>query len=98
VSVDSSSKPFGKPNWRSPAWAPSLPDRANYRCLGVAELANAVSRGAPHRSSGALASHVLDTMHAILQAAEQGGVVEIQSHIDRPAVLSDADAAALEQG
>jgi predicted dehydrogenase len=98
ISLDSSSKPFGKPNWRSPAWAPSLPDRANYRCLGVAELANAVRHGAPHRSSGALASHVLDTMHAILQAAEQGGVVEIHSRIERPATLSDAEAAALEQG
>ena len=29
--------------------------------------------GTPHRSSGALASHALDVMHAILQAAEQGG-------------------------
>jgi predicted dehydrogenase len=98
ISLDSSDKPFGRPNWRSPAWAPSMPDRANYRCLGVAELANAVSRGAPHRSSGALASHVLDTMHAILQAAEHGGQVEVQSRIVRPEVLSDTDAAALEQG
>jgi predicted dehydrogenase len=97
ISLDSSDKPFGRPNWRSPAWAPSLPDRANYRCLGVAELANAVSRGAPHRSSGALASHVLDVMHAILRAADEGGEVEIHSRIERPAALSDAEAAALEQ-
>jgi hypothetical protein len=53
---------------------------------------------APHRSSGALASHVLDTMHAILHAAEDGGVVDIHSRIERPATLSDAEAAALEQG
>jgi hypothetical protein len=37
-------------------------------------------------------------MHAILEAAEHGGVVEIHSRIERPAVLSDTDAAALEQG
>jgi predicted dehydrogenase len=97
ISLDSSDKPFGRPNWRSPAWAPSLPDRANYRCLGVAELARAVSRGAPHRSSGALASHVLDVMDAILRAAAEGGEIEIPSRIERPAALSDADAAALEQ-
>ena len=60
------------PNWRSPAWAATMPDRANYRCLGVAELAGAVSDGAPHRSSGALASHVLDVMHAILLSGRTG--------------------------
>jgi predicted dehydrogenase len=98
ISVDSSSRPFGRANWRSPAWAATVPDRANYRCLGVAELAAAVSRGAPHRSSGALASHVLDAMHAILRAAEQGGTVEIDSRIERPAAFTDADAAALERG
>jgi predicted dehydrogenase len=97
ISLDSSGKPFGRPNWRSPAWAPSLPDRANYRCLGVAELARAVSRGAPHRSSGALASHVLDVMHAILRAADEGGEIPIPSRIERPAALSDDEAATLEQ-
>jgi predicted dehydrogenase len=98
ISIDSGNRPFGSPNWRSPAWAPTMPDRANYRCLGVAELASAASRGVPHRSSGALASHALDAMHAILRAGEQGGVVEVDSRIDRPAVFTDFDAAALAQG
>jgi predicted dehydrogenase len=97
VSVDSSERPFGRPNWRSPAWAATMPDRANYRCLGVAELAGAVGDGAPHRCSGALASHVLDAMHAILLAGQQGGVVEINSRVERPAAFTDSDAAALTQ-
>ncbi|SEB94405.1 Predicted dehydrogenase [Rhizobiales bacterium GAS188] len=95
ISVDSSDKPFGKANWRSPNWAPAMPDRANYRCLGVAELASAAVRNTPHRSSGALASHVLDAMHAILGAGAHGGTVEVGSRIERPAALSDADAASL---
>ena len=97
ISVDSSERPFGRPNWRSPAWAATMPDRANYRCLGVAELAGAVSGGAPHRSSGALASHVLDAMHAILRSGQHGGEVEIESRVERPAAFSDLDAAALTQ-
>ena len=72
-----------------------MPDRANYRCLGVAELAGAISHGAPHRSSGALASHVLDAMHAILHAGEQGGEVHVPSFVERPAVFTDFDATAL---
>jgi predicted dehydrogenase len=95
ISVDSSGRPFGRPNWRSPAWPASIPDRANYRCLGVAELASAISHGAPHRSSGALASHVLDTMHAILRAGEQGEEVQVKSPVERPAVFTDFDATAL---
>lgn len=95
ISIDSSGRPFGRPNWRSPAWPATTPDRANYRCLGVAELAGAVSHGGPHRSSGALASHVLDAMHAILRAGEHGGEVEVKSRVERPAVFTDFDATAL---
>jgi predicted dehydrogenase len=95
IGIDSSGRPFGRPNWRSPAWPATLPDRANYRCLGVAELASAISHGAPHRSSGALASHVLDAMHAILRAGEQGGEVAVQSLVERPAAFTDFDATAL---
>jgi predicted dehydrogenase len=93
--IDASEKPFGKPNWRSPNWAPNMPDRANYRCLGVAELASAVTCGTPHRSSGALAGHVLDVMHAILTAGSKGQAIDIASTIARPVALSDADAKAL---
>ncbi|MBL8590095.1 MAG: Gfo/Idh/MocA family oxidoreductase [Methylobacteriaceae bacterium] len=95
VSVDSADRIYGKPNWRSPNWAPSMPDRANYRCLGIAEMARAIQSGAPHRASGALASHVLDAMHAILQAGETGETVKVKSKIERPAALSETDAAAL---
>jgi predicted dehydrogenase len=97
ISIDASSRPFGKPNYRSPAWAPSMPDRANYRCLGVAELAAAISQGSLHRSSGALASHILDVMEAILRAGASGGMIEIGSRVERPAILTESEAAALGQ-
>ncbi len=49
VEVGTADRAFGKPNWRSPMWAPSMPDQANYRCLGIAELAHAAlaARTAP---------------------------------------------------
>jgi predicted dehydrogenase len=95
TSVDSAPRTFGRPNWRSPNWAASMPDRANYRCLGIAELSRAVQTGSPHRASGALASHVLETMHAILKAGATGDTVKVRSRIERPAALSEADAAKL---
>jgi predicted dehydrogenase len=96
--LDSADRPYGKPNWRSPAWPASAPDRANYRCLGVADLASSVLHGTAHRSSGAFANHVLEVMHAILQAGTAGGRVRITSRIERPPSLSDQEAASYWRG
>jgi predicted dehydrogenase len=92
--VDSSPAPFGRPNWHSRAWPASRPPQANYRGIGLAELASAVMQGTPHRSSGRLALHVLETMHAILEAAETGGTVAVGSPVERPPVLTEDDARA----
>jgi predicted dehydrogenase len=89
---DSSDRPYGKPNWRSPSWPADAPDRANYRCLGIAELASSVFHGTPHRSSGMFAAHVLEVMHAILVAGRDGGTARVASRIDRPPALSDEEA------
>lgn len=93
--ADSSSMIFGRPNWRSPAWPASRVDQANYRCLGLAELAHAVTQGTPHRSSGRLALHVLEAMYAILQAAETGQSVAIETQVGLPLPLGDDEAGAL---
>lgn len=60
---------------------------ANSRGLGVADLARAAHSGRPHRASGALAFHVLDLMHAILESAQSGRAVEAASQCARPAPL-----------
>ena len=86
---------FGRPNWRSPNWPPERPDQANYRCLGMADLASAVAHGTPHRSSGRLALHVLEAMYAILRAGESGETVEVGTPVERPPALTDEDAKAL---
>jgi predicted dehydrogenase len=93
--VDSADLLFGRPNWRSPAWPPSRPDQANYRCLGMAELARAITHGTPHRSSGRLALHVLEAMYAILSAAESGAAVELPVSIERPPALTEEEATRL---
>ena len=63
------------------------PYAADLRGMGVAELASAILAQRPHRASGELAYHVLDVMHAFLDASAQGSHVTIQSSCERPAPL-----------
>jgi hypothetical protein len=50
---------------------------ANYRSLGLAEMANAIVEGRPHRCSGRFALHALAVMLGIIESAESGELVEI---------------------
>jgi predicted dehydrogenase len=93
--MDSAGLPLGLPNYRSMSSPPTRPLQANYRCVGVAELASAILGNTPHRASGRLALHVLEVMTAILDAAAGRGSVQLASGAERPAALSDEAARAL---
>ena len=66
------------------------PFEDNSRGLGVADMARALREGSPARANGALSYHVLDIMHAVHDAAEQGRTVELTSTIQRPEPLPEA--------
>ncbi|HEY3322225.1 MAG TPA: Gfo/Idh/MocA family oxidoreductase [Planctomycetota bacterium] len=55
--------------------------------IGVADMAYALRSGRPHRANGENAQHVLETMHAFLNAAKEGKYVEIKAPFKRPAAL-----------
>ena len=59
----------------------------NSRGLGVADMAEAIRDGRPHRASGDLAFHVLDIMHATLESARDGRRLELTSQCERPAAM-----------
>lgn len=61
------------------------PFTENSRCVGVADLVQALGSGRPHRASGDLAYHVLDIMHASLDSSDQGRHITIESTCERPA-------------
>ena len=65
---------------------------ANYRTVGLADMAAAILEGRPHRCSESLALHALDVMTSILAAAETGRTLCPSTRCERPAPL-DADAA-----
>lgn len=77
-------------------WPYDAPDRANYRMLGVADLARSLGNGTAPRASGELALHVLEILEGILRAGETGDTVALPESTIRPASLSEADAATLQ--
>ena len=59
----------------------------NFRILGVADMAQAIRSGRPHRASGALAFHVLEVMEAFQRSSDSGAAIAIESRPQRPAML-----------
>ncbi len=59
----------------------------NSRGLGVSDLAASILTGSPQRVSGELGYHVLDIMNSVLDAAERGEHVEVESTLERPPLL-----------
>jgi predicted dehydrogenase len=88
--TDTSALPFGGVNWPIVA-----PDRANYRMLGLADLARALAEGRGPRSSGDLGLHVLDVMEKILLAGETGTAQVVDSTVGQPAELGEGEARSL---
>jgi predicted dehydrogenase len=70
--------------------ATGLEDEPYRRGLGLVEMARALRLGEAPRASGALAFHVLDVLLSILEAAEQGSVVDVATRCERPAPLARA--------
>ncbi len=76
-------------------WPVVNPDRANYRMLGLADLARALVEGRTPRASGQLALHVLEVMEAILKAGETGTAQAIGGSVTQPAELREDEAESL---
>ncbi|MGJ4854912.1 Gfo/Idh/MocA family protein [Labrys sp. La1] len=88
--IDTAAMTYGGLNWPYAA-----PDRANYRMLGVADLARSLEEGRRSRASGELALHVLEIMEGILEAARLGRTVSIEARDVQPSALSEDEAASL---
>ncbi|MFJ2419772.1 Gfo/Idh/MocA family protein [Streptomyces brevispora] len=78
---------------RGDGWE-ALPVSAGYpgggRGTGLADLADALAEGRPHRASAELAAHVLDVMLTLMDAAGQGTALSVTSTCERPAPVESA--------
>jgi predicted dehydrogenase len=87
------------PRWEHPLGVPNQKHSqgmmANYRTIGLADMAVAIGEGRPHRCSMELALHAVDVMTSILKAGEIGKFVEMTTTCERPEALGPKEARAL---
>lgn len=81
--VDIEAFPFGTPN-RPTSKGDMV---ADYRMIGLLDMAAAIHAGRPHRASGALALHTMEVMEGLQTASDTGRHVVIETRPERPAPL-----------
>jgi predicted dehydrogenase len=81
--IDISAHPFGKPNRTMKSGA----EVADYRIVGLLDMAAAIRNDRPHRTGGELAMHVLEVLCAFEQSSAEGRHVMIETSCERPEPL-----------
>jgi predicted dehydrogenase len=82
--------PFGRPNETHPGGR-----RANYRCAGLADMAQAILENRDARCSLERALHAVDIMTSLLKSGETGKFVTLSTTCTRPEALGIKEAKAL---
>ena len=82
---DVRSRRFDEKDWTTHTSAGSY--EVNSRGLGVLDMALGIRDDRPHRASGALALHVLETMHAVLRSAQSGRHIKLETSVQRPEAM-----------
>lgn len=62
---------------------------AYWRLCGLADMADAIAAGRPHRASGELARHVLEVIEAVRTSSSTGQRIAIASRCERPAPVTN---------
>ncbi len=57
------------------------------RGIGLADMLSATKNGRPHRASGDLALHVLETMTSIVRSSDEGRRIDLVTSCERPVPL-----------
>ena len=81
--LDISRHPFGANNRRMRTGV----DVADYRIVGLLDMAVAIRQDRPHRVNGGLALHVLEVLEAVERSATEGRHVMIESMCNQPGPL-----------
>jgi len=81
--LDISAHPFGVPNRTTRTGA----QVADYRIIGLLDMAAAIRASRPHRVNGTLALHVLEVLDAFERSSLEGRHIVIETLCDRPEKL-----------
>ncbi|MFN0190392.1 MAG: Gfo/Idh/MocA family protein [Aestuariivirga sp.] len=86
--------PFGKANW-GPGNRLTDPIWANYRCAGLADMADAIIKKRLPRCDISMVAHVVEVMTAVMEGGVARKFVTLKSTCKRPAPLGPDEARAL---
>ena len=78
--LDISQHPFGKPNRE----LPNGKKEADYRMIGLIDMAMAIQQNRPHRANGDMAMHVLEVLESLEQSSRTGQFITLQTRSTRP--------------
>jgi predicted dehydrogenase len=81
--LDISAHPFGRPN----RYTKSGAHVADYRIIGLLDMAAAIRDERPHRASCELAMHVMEVLDAVERSSVEGRHVNIETSCRQPAPL-----------
>jgi predicted dehydrogenase len=99
VRLTQGAEPADLPAWDHPLGPPNREISrgmvADYRTAGLADMAQAIAEGRPHRCNDDYALHVVEVMTAILQSGEEGRFVALSTRCERPEALGIDAARAL---
>jgi predicted dehydrogenase len=80
-------QPFGAPNRKLGGGG----GVADYRMVGVFDMACAIREGRPHRANGELALHVLEVMESLGRSSDEGRRIDIASTCSRPLPVPEGE-------
>ncbi len=83
VPLDTRGHPFGIDNFTSRSGARA----ADYRAVGVVDMALALRMQRPHRAGGELALHVLEVLDAFERSSREGRHIDMETAAARPAAV-----------
>jgi predicted dehydrogenase len=78
--LDITPHPFGIPN----RGLRSGTMQADYRMVGLVDMAVAMQQGRAHRASGALALHVLEVLEALIESSTSRRFIDLATRCERP--------------
>lgn len=81
--LDIGGHPYGVPNRTTRTGA----HVADYRIIGLLDMAAAIQQNRPHRASGQLSTHVLEVLEAIGTAGTEKRWVDLTTTCERPAAV-----------
>lgn len=67
------------------------PTNANYRGVGLSEMAYCIEKNIKHRCSGELALHVLDIIESTMKSSQSGTSQKIKTSCEKPKYFSEAE-------